>query len=62
MANYRFYWLKPDGRIDTASNFEFADDQAALAHAEAIRDGAVIEVWQESRKLTSETLPARATG
>jgi hypothetical protein len=62
MPDYRFYWLKSDGRIDTASNFEFADDQAALNHAEAIRDGAAIEVWQGSRKLAPDILPERAAG
>jgi hypothetical protein len=51
MINYRFYWLLPDGRIDTASNLEFADDGAARAHAERIRDGAPIEVWQGARKV-----------
>lgn len=52
MLDYRFYWLKPDGRIDTACNFEFTDDHAALYHAETIRDGAAIEVWQGARKVS----------
>jgi hypothetical protein len=52
MVSYRFYWLKPDGRIDTASNFEFADDAAALDHAQSIRDGGAIEVWQGARRIS----------
>ena len=52
MVSYRFYWLKPDGRIDTASNFECTDDTAALDHAESIRDGAAIEVWQGARRIS----------
>jgi len=51
MLDYRFYWLRPDGRIDSASNFELADDSAARAQAEQIRQGNPIEVWQGARKV-----------
>ena len=51
MFHYRFYWLRPDGSIDTASNLEFADDNAARAHAERVRDGSAIEVWEGARKV-----------
>ena len=51
MFSYRFYWLRFDGRIDTASNFTFADDLAARRHAESIADGGAIEVWQGERKI-----------
>lgn len=51
MFSYRFYWLRSDGRIDTASNYEFADDNAARRHAESVAEGASIEVWQGARKL-----------
>jgi len=50
MLDYRFYWLRPDGRIDVAANFAFADDEAARGHAENIQDGSDIEVWQGARK------------
>jgi len=62
MISYRFYWLRSDGRIDTASNFEFADDQAARLHAESIMEGSAIEVWQGARKVFQLGQPDRATG
>ena len=51
MLSYRFYWLRPDGHIDTATNFDFADDLAARTHAEGVMDGGAIEVWQGARKV-----------
>ena len=62
MFSYRFYWLDANGRIATASNFEFPNDNAALSHANSIRDGAVIEIWQGSRKLPGQSPPERAAG
>ena len=59
MLSYRFYWLKPDGRIDTASNLEFADDHAATIHAQHILEGSAIEVWQGARKICQLGLPNR---
>ena len=51
MISYRFYWLRSDGHIDTASNYDFADDHAARRHAESIAEGGPIDVWQGARKL-----------
>jgi hypothetical protein len=51
MLAYRFYILKPDGKIETAANHECADDPAALDHAKQIVDGKSIECWQGTRKL-----------
>ena len=51
MLAYRFYILKPDGKIETAANHECADDRAALDHAKKIIDGKPIECWQGARRL-----------
>jgi hypothetical protein len=51
MLAYRFYILKADGKIETATNHECADDQAALEHAKNILDRKAIECWQSARKL-----------
>jgi hypothetical protein len=60
MINYRFYWLLPDGRIDTASNLEFADDGAARAQgipdrSGKPRSGLKKTAWRESRLLKHAT-------
>lgn len=51
MLAYRFYFLKSDGKIETAANHECADDPAAFDHAKQIIDGKAIECWQGARKL-----------
>jgi|HubBroStandDraft_1064217.scaffolds.fasta_scaffold760147_1 hypothetical protein len=51
MLAYRFYILKPDGKIETAANHECTDDQAALEHAKQIIGMKPIECWQGARKL-----------
>ena len=62
MRDYRFYWLKPDGRIDTAANLEFADDQAARNHAQSVANGYAMEVWQAARLVFCLGQPARVAG
>ena len=51
MLAYRFYLLKPDGRIEAASDHECADDAMALAHARTILRRQAIEAWQGPRKV-----------
>jgi hypothetical protein len=51
MLAYRFYVLKPGGKIETASNYECADDAAALEHAKQIVALKPIECWQGARKI-----------
>jgi hypothetical protein len=51
MPGYRFYLLKPDGRIESASDHQFADDACALAHAKTILKRQPIEAWQGPRKV-----------
>ena len=51
MLAYRFYVLKSDGRIETASNHECADDADALDHARKIIGEKPIECWQGTRRL-----------
>lgn len=51
MPAYRFYVLAPDGRIQSASDHECADDQAALVHARNIIALKPIESWQATRKV-----------
>jgi hypothetical protein len=47
---YRFYDIDHDGRITGASNRPFADDAAALAHADQLlMNWPAIEVWQTDR-------------
>ncbi|HUO02960.1 MAG TPA: hypothetical protein VMU31_09290 [Rhizomicrobium sp.] len=51
MLAYRFYVLKADGKIETASNHECADDGEALNHARKIIGRKPIECWQGARKM-----------
>jgi hypothetical protein len=51
MLAYRFYVLKADGKIETATNHECADDQAALEQAKALIGLKPIECWQGARKI-----------
>ena len=50
MFAYRFYVLKPDGKIETASNHECDGDGAALDHARKIISQKPIECWLGTRK------------
>ena len=48
--SYRFYDIDHNGRITGASNRPFADDAAALAHADQLlMNWPAIEVWQTDR-------------
>lgn len=62
MPDYRFYWLGFDGRIETAANFSFADDKAALSHADVIAQESAVEVWQGARKLVRLERQLRQAG
>jgi hypothetical protein len=49
---FRLYFLSPrDGRILRFTEFEALDDNAALALAEAQRDGGPMELWCRDRKV-----------
>jgi hypothetical protein len=50
MPHYRIYKLTPEGHVASPpAVVECADDDAVKAHAQALLDGADIEVWQEKR-------------
>ncbi|WP_374571789.1 hypothetical protein [Phenylobacterium sp.] len=50
MKTYRLYLLNREDRITDALEGLFADDDAALARAEAARDGHyAVEVWSGAR-------------
>jgi hypothetical protein len=51
MLAYRFYVLKADGKIETATNHECADDQTALEQAKTLIGLKPIECWQGARKV-----------
>ena len=49
MADYRLYLLNATGRIQTAMEFEAANDEGALRHAKGQRDGRAVELWSRAR-------------
>lgn len=51
MLVYRFYVLKSDGRIETASNHECTDDAQALGHARKVAGDKPIECWLGTRRI-----------
>jgi hypothetical protein len=52
MAYYRIYSLTKDGHIPSPPvTVECADDQAAIARAEAIQNGLDLEVWSGPRQV-----------
>lgn len=52
MLYYRLYFLdRFSGHIDHVREFEAADDTAATAIAERLREGHPAELWNRNRKL-----------
>ena len=52
MRYYRLYFMdRFSGHIDHFREFEAEDDNAAFAVAEAWRNGEVMELWNQERKL-----------
>ena len=63
MGAYRFFMLNANGRIHNAEVLEAADDAAAIAAAEALRDKHRVpgyELWQGARRVsTTLCFPSR---
>ena len=51
MAEYRAYFLAPDGRIKRPVDLECDDDEAAKEAAKRLVDGCDVELWQGRRKI-----------
>ena len=60
MTNYKLYQLQ-DGHIRTASNFEAADDRAALTYAYANILFEAVELWSGPRRVGTVAAPAQQT-
>jgi len=58
--NYRYYCHDREGRLHNADWFFAADDEAAIAHVEALHPGATCEVW-EGKRLVASISAARLT-
>ena len=48
---YCFFRHSAGGIVDSAERLRFVDDAAALAHAQALRAAARIEVWAGKRRV-----------
>ena len=53
MAEYRLYFLNPDGRIWRAIEFECRDDKHAIETVAEHCDGTPMELWQFDRLVES---------
>lgn len=49
MADYKLYFMTPDGHIQNAASFVCETDEEALLHAEDQRGDQAIELWTGAR-------------
>ena len=59
MCDYRFYVLRPDNSIESASTHNLSDDKAALAEALKLAKGKPLEGWSGTRLVFRVTADGR---
>jgi hypothetical protein len=52
MADYRLYVLDSSGHITRREDFQFPDDDQAIAHAIQFVNGKALELWSGTRVVT----------
>ena len=50
---YRLYFLKSDGHIEHAMEFDRADDAEAMRFVEGLKDDGGKELWQKTRRIAA---------
>ena len=48
-TNYRLYTFSPDNHISNGQWLAAPNDEAAIEHVEAMRDGRLLELWDSAR-------------
>jgi hypothetical protein len=64
MLDYRLYFLDEAGHIQGVVEFDSADDDEAIAHAQTYADGRAMELWRRDRwirRFNGDEPPPRTT-